>query len=211
MQLEILSLKSKKRYFSLCNPKGILKDKKKWKQDLSYSLDIVSMWLHNKNEQKRLIEERNRTRAINPYNQRRIAEERLRSIREGFEQTTTPQANRKIRGKIRAASPSSITGDADGAGRSKEAIRRVVMRRIGGLKYLYNKQLKKYPKLNGKVIVKMVIFPSGKVGRAVIIDSSLGNKELERGILKRIKRWKFGRVPKGTATVIYPMNFSIED
>lgn len=114
----------------------------------------------------------------------------------------------KKRGKIKAASPSSITGDAEGSARSKEAIRRVVMKRIGGLKYLYNKYLKQHPDLQGKITVKMVIAPSGTVIRAVVLESSLGVPELERAIVKRIKRWKFGRVPKGTATVIYPFNFS---
>ena len=112
------------------------------------------------------------------------------------------------RAKIRVPEPSSITGTSQGGGRSKEAIRKVVMKKIGGLKYLYSKYLKMHPELEGKITVKMVIAPSGKVIRATVLESSLQQDELEREIVKKIKRWSFDRVPKGTATVIYPFNFS---
>ncbi len=89
-----------------------------------------------------------------------------------------------------------------------EPIRKVVMKRIGGLKYLYNKHLKLNPQLAGKITVKMVIAPGGSVMRAIVLESSLNLTALEREIVKSIKRWNFGSVPKGTATVIYPFSFS---
>ncbi len=119
---------------------------------------------------------------------------------------TVQGTNRRPR--IVASAPSSIAGGAEATSRSKEAIRRVVMKRIGGLKYLYNKYLKQNPQLAGKITVKMVIAPSGAIIRATILESSLDLPVLEKAIVKRIKRWKFGRAPKGTATVVYPFNFS---
>ncbi len=114
----------------------------------------------------------------------------------------------KKRGKIKAVAPSSITGDAEGGGRSKEEIRRVVLKHLGGLKYLYNKYLKKNPNLKGKITVKMVIAPSGKVIKVVILESTLNCPDLEREIVRAIKRWRFRRIPKGTVTVIYPFHFT---
>jgi len=54
----------------------------------------------------------------------------------------------------------------------------------------------------------MVIAPSGRVIRAVVLESSLGVPELERALANKMKSWKFSKVSKGTATVIYPFNFS---
>jgi len=109
---------------------------------------------------------------------------------------------------IKVTPETNIAGTGMSGGRSKEAIRKVVIKRIGGLKYLYKKYLSTNPDLAGKITIKMVISPSGKVIRATILESSLEVIGLERAIVKAIKRWEFGRVPKGTATVIYPFNFS---
>lgn len=117
-------------------------------------------------------------------------------------------ASLKKRGNIKVAAPSSITGDAVGGGRSKKEIREVVLKHIGGLKYIYNKYLAKHPGLKGKITVAITIAASGDVIRVVIKESTFNLPEMEREIVRAIKRWKFKRIQKGVVTVIYPFSFS---
>lgn len=112
------------------------------------------------------------------------------------------------RGTIKAQAPSSITGDAEGGGRSKEEIRRVVLSRIGGLRYIYNKHLAANPTLKGNITVRMTIAPSGAVINVVVVSSDMNLPTLEEEMIRAIRRWRFPAIPKGTVTVVYPFNFS---
>ncbi len=91
----------------------------------------------------------------------------------------------------------------------KEIIRRVVRQHRNEIRYCYEKQLQKNPKLSGEVKVKFIISGTGSVMSAVVSDSTLKNSKVQQCMTKKIRRWVFPE-PKGGGTVIvnYPFKFS---
>ena len=94
-------------------------------------------------------------------------------------------------------------------GRAANEIRKVVASYLGGLRYLYNKQLRKDPSLKGKATVRFEISPSGQITETVLVFSSLGSPPLESAILSNIRKWRFPRIPdeRGHVKVTYPFVF----
>lgn len=104
-----------------------------------------------------------------------------------------PQAEETVRGK----------------GRSPYDIRKVVASYLGGLRYLYNKELRTNPSLRGKVTVSFDISPSGHVTRTSLVSSTLGSPSLEQAVLAQILKWRFPSIPEdnGTTQVTWPFVF----
>ncbi len=102
-----------------------------------------------------------------------------------------------------AASEPEITGSID-----RELIRRVVRSHLDQLKYCYEVQLTKNPRLSGKVAVKWVVTEQGTVSSSVVIQTTTGNNELDTCVAGRVLTWVFPK-PKGggVAVVTYPFVF----
>lgn len=82
------------------------------------------------------------------------------------------------------------TGNSDGAGgaaRSEEEIRKVMEQHKGAIYSIYNRALRQNPALQGKMVVKIVIDPSGRIVEASLVSSELGDSALEARIVQRIK------------------------
>ncbi|MFK5914072.1 MAG: AgmX/PglI C-terminal domain-containing protein [Woeseiaceae bacterium] len=77
----------------------------------------------------------------------------------------------------------------------------------GALQNIYQRALRKDPSLEGKVVFELTISPAGKVIRAKIISSELGNKKLERRLISRIKSFRFSAKDVATVTVTMPIDF----
>lgn len=94
-------------------------------------------------------------------------------------------------------------------GRAAHEIRKVVASYLSGLRYLYNKELRKDPSLKGKATVMFEISPSGHITETVLVFSSLGSSPLESEILNNIRKWRFPRIPedRGHVRVTYPFVF----
>lgn len=90
----------------------------------------------------------------------------------------------------------------------KELIRQVIHRNRGQIRYCYESQLTRYPKLSGKVAVKFVITASGSVASSTVAQSTANNAELETCVAGRVRTWQFPK-PKGGGVVIvtYPFLF----
>ncbi len=85
-------------------------------------------------------------------------------------------------------------GNSDGAGsaaRSEEEIRRVISQHKGAIDIIYQRALRQNAALQGKMLVKLVIDPSGRVLEATLVSSELGDTELENRILSRIRLISF--------------------
>jgi hypothetical protein len=102
-----------------------------------------------------------------------------------------------------AASEPEITGSID-----RELIRRVVRSHLDQLRYCYDVQLTKNPKLSGKVAVKWVVTEQGSVSSSVVVQTTTGNTELDTCVAGRVLTWVFPK-PKGggVAVVTYPFVF----
>lgn len=92
-------------------------------------------------------------------------------------------------------------------GRSDEAIRKIMDRNKGAIFAIYNRALRKDPTIQGKVVVQMVIEPSGQVSGIKMVSSELGDSSLEAKLLSRIKMILFGTEDVMRTTLNYSFDF----
>ena len=85
----------------------------------------------------------------------------------------------------------------------------VIKRNINQIRYCYQKELHKYPNLNGTIVVKFVVAADGSVQKSVIKSSTMGSEAAQNCVAKRLLRMKFP-APKGggIAIVSYPFVFT---
>jgi TonB family protein len=91
--------------------------------------------------------------------------------------------------------------------RSQEDIQIVFDKHKGAIFNIYNRALRSDPSLEGKVVFRLTIAPSGQVTAISVVSSDLGNETLERKLLARIKMINFGAKPVDTVTLTYPIDF----
>jgi TonB family protein len=112
-------------------------------------------------------------------------------------------------GTRQAQVPRLRVGHADVRGSlSKEAIRRVIQRRLNEVRFCYEQALSSRPELSGRVQVKFVIAPDGAVRAAGVESSTLAVPRTEDCIAQAVRRWSFP-APDGGGVVIvsYPFVF----
>ena len=93
------------------------------------------------------------------------------------------------------------------ASRSIEEIQLVFDRNKAAIYTIYNRALRKDPTLQGKVVLKITIEPSGKVAACEIVSSELGEPDLERKLIARILLFDFGSKDVEKLVVTYPIDF----
>lgn len=98
-------------------------------------------------------------------------------------------------------------GGSGKASRSIEEIKLVFERNKGSIYSIYNRALRDDPSLQGKVVLKLTIAPSGEVVDCRIESSELKNAELERKLLARIKQFDFGSKAVDQMVVTWPVDF----
>jgi len=98
-------------------------------------------------------------------------------------------------------------GASGKASRSIEDIKLVFDRNKGSIYTLYNRALRDDPALQGKVVVKLTIAPSGQVLDCQLVSSELRAPDLERKLLVRIKQFDFGAKAVDAMVVTYPIDF----
>ena len=106
----------------------------------------------------------------------------------------------------------SGTGSDDGIGRSAqrdlEKIQITFDRNKSAIFSMYNRALRSTPDLQGKVVLKITIAPSGKVTDIYIVSSELADTELEKKLIQRVKLINFGSEDVPIFTFNYPIDFS---
>lgn len=117
-----------------------------------------------------------------------------------------------VKSNIGGVRPSGASGGAKkGSGRkakrSEEEIQIVFDRNRGGFDRLYARALRKDATLEGKVVFRLTIAPSGVVTSVSIVSSELGDPDLERKLKLRVKRLKFKAGNLATTTINYPIDF----
>lgn len=91
----------------------------------------------------------------------------------------------------------------------KELIRQVIHRNRNQIRFCYESQLTRFPKLNGKVAVRFVITAAGTVSSSQVAQSTVNNVELETCIAGRVQTWIFPK-PKGGGVVIVTYPFILK-
>ena len=95
-----------------------------------------------------------------------------------------------------------------GPSRTDEEIQIVFDRYKAALYRIYNRELRKNPTLQGKMVLRITILPNGKVAKAKVESTDLDSALLSKKIIERVKRFNFGAkkdVP--TITILYPIDF----
>ena len=105
----------------------------------------------------------------------------------------------------------SGTGSNDGIGRAAqrdlEKIQITFDRNKSAIFSMYNRALRSSPELQGKVVLKISIAPSGKVTDVYIVSSELTDTELEKKLIQRVKLINFGSEDVPVFTFNYPIDF----
>jgi len=91
--------------------------------------------------------------------------------------------------------------------RTNKEIELVFQKNKGAIFAIYNRELRKDPSLQGKVVVELTIDPSGVVSGVKILSSELANESLERKLVLKIKKFKFAKANVAKITVTYPIDF----
>lgn len=107
-----------------------------------------------------------------------------------------------------AAAGDQALSSGPGPSRTDEEIQIVFDRYKAALYRIYNRELRKNPTLQGKMVLRITILPNGKVSKAKVESSDLDSELLSKKIVERVKRFNFGAkkdVP--TITILYPIDF----
>jgi outer membrane biosynthesis protein TonB len=93
-------------------------------------------------------------------------------------------------------------------GLSRDVINRVIQKHYNEIKYCYEKELTKDPGLYGKVTVLFMIDGSGRVGEALVQQTTMSSEPVESCIVNHVRRWVFPSPQGGgTVQVTYPYVF----
>ena len=99
------------------------------------------------------------------------------------------------------------TGSSGKASRSREEIELVFDKNKGAIFALYNRALRMDPSLEGKLVLRLTIAPTGEVTFCEIVSSDLGDLDLERKLVQRIKMFRFEARDVEAITTTKPIDF----
>ena len=101
----------------------------------------------------------------------------------------------------------SRSGSSGKGSRSREEIELVFDKNKGAIFALYNRALRQDPSLEGKLVLRLTIAPDGQVTMCEVVSSELGDEELERKLVQRIKLFRFEARDVEAITTTKPIDF----
>lgn len=122
-------------------------------------------------------------------------------------ETTKVKSGLAEAGKKTGAAKAGNSDGAGGAARSEEEIRKIMEQHKGAIYSIYNRALRQNPALQGKMVVKIVIDPNGRIVEASLVSSELGDSALESKILQRIKLITFPASNVARTTITQTFDF----
>jgi len=99
------------------------------------------------------------------------------------------------------------TGTSGKASRSREEIELVFDKNKGAIFALYNRALRVDPTLEGKLVLRLTIAPTGEVTACEVVSSELGDPELERRLVQRVMLFRFDARDVEPVTTTKPIDF----
>jgi periplasmic protein TonB len=106
-----------------------------------------------------------------------------------------------------AAPEAQRSGKSAKAARTREEIELVFDKNKSAIYALYSRALRENPALAGKVVLEVTIAPSGQVTGCRVISSELGDPELERKLVARVKMFQFEERGVAVMTTTKPIDF----
>jgi TonB family protein len=106
-----------------------------------------------------------------------------------------------------AAPEAQRSGKSAKAARTREEIELVFDKNKSAIYSLYSRALRENPALQGKVVLEVTIAPTGEVTECRVISSELGDPELERKLVARVKMFRFEDRDVAGMTTTKPIDF----
>ena len=125
----------------------------------------------------------------------------------GIAGRSTTRVSSPVAGLGRGAGGARRTGISGRASRSREEIELVFDKNKGAIFALYNRALRINPTLEGKLVLRLTIAPSGIVTFCEIVSSELGDPDLERKLVQRVKMFRFEDKDVEPITTTKPIDF----
>jgi TonB family protein len=125
----------------------------------------------------------------------------------GIAGRTTTKVDSPVAGLAQNAGGARRTGTSGKASRSREEIELIFDKNKGAIFALYNRALRRDPTLEGKLVLRLTIAPSGIVTFCEIVSSDLGDLELEEKLVRRVKLFRFEARDVEAITTTKPIDF----
>jgi TonB family protein len=125
----------------------------------------------------------------------------------GIAGRNTTRVASPVAGIGQAGPGAARSGSSGKASRSREEIELVFDKNKGAIFALYNRALRRDPSLEGKLVLRLTIAPNGAVTMCEIISSELGDEELERKLVQRVKLFRFEAKDVEAITTTKPIDF----
>jgi outer membrane biosynthesis protein TonB len=103
--------------------------------------------------------------------------------------------------------PAVSRGATGKPSRSREEIETVFDQNKGAIYALYSRALRQDPSLQGKLILKLTIEPSGVVSACDVVSSEIKDQELLDKLVQRVKMFRFTPKDVATITTTKPIDF----
>lgn len=115
----------------------------------------------------------------------------------------------KVEAPVAAAGEGGVKKprELDPRQRSIEDVRRIFDSNKGAIFAIYNRALRQDPTLQGKVVLELVIDPSGRVADVKVVASEIDDETVVAKIVNRVRLFDFGKRDVGTTTISYPVHF----
>lgn len=125
----------------------------------------------------------------------------------GIAGRSTTRVESPVAGIAPAGGGASRSGSSGKASRSREEIELVFDKNKGAIFALYNRALRTDPSLEGKLVLRLTIAPSGEVTSCEIVSSELNNPDLEAKLVARIMLFRFEARDVEAITTTKPIDF----
>jgi hypothetical protein len=86
----------------------------------------------------------------------------------------------------------------------KEILRRVIRAHVNEVRYCYERSLQTRPELNGRVLSRFTVEPTGFVSASTVAASTVPDVAVGQCVATAIRRWQF---PSCTGEINYPFVF----
>lgn len=106
-----------------------------------------------------------------------------------------------------AAAAATPTGAGGKPSRSREEIEMVFDQNKGAIYALYSRALRKDPTLQGKLVLRLTIEPSGVVSACEVVSSELADDDLLQKLVQRVRMFRFLDKDVATVTTTKPIDF----
>jgi TonB family protein len=109
--------------------------------------------------------------------------------------------------EVASAAETRRSGKSSAAARTREEVELVFDRNKSAIYAIYSRALRDNPALQGRVVLEVTIAPSGEVTDCRVVSSELGDPELERKLVARVRMFRFEARDVAPMTTTKPIEF----